>query len=42
MRTISSFKRVKELTMNHDHDRLEFIEEALAGSKAVEGRSDHV
>ena len=34
--TISSFKRVKELTSTHELDRLEFIEEALKASQQVE------
>lgn len=36
MRTISSFKRVKELTMNHEQDRMDFILAAVANSKTVE------
>ena len=37
MRTISSFRRVKELTANHEADKIEFIQSALKGSKIVEG-----
>ena len=37
MRTISSFKRVKELTMNHEQDRMDFILAAIANSKTIEG-----
>lgn len=36
MRTISSFKRVKELTMNHEQDRMDFILAAIANSKTIE------
>ena len=36
LQTISSFKRVSELTMQHA-DKLAFIKSALAGSKLVEG-----
>lgn len=36
MRTISSFRRVKELTANHEADKIEFIQSALKGSKIVE------
>ena len=38
MRTISSFKRVKELTMNHEQDRMDFILAAIANSKTIEGK----
>ena len=34
--TISSFKRVKELTSHRAHDRVDFIESALVGSEQVE------
>ena len=37
LQTISSFKRVTELTMQHQ-DKLSFIKAALIGSKLVEGK----